>query len=191
MRELRPHQELAITQIRHSLARGEVETRVDGTRWAAISGCERYWVSELGEVASTARSGRLLKQNKTNAGYFYVSLMIDGKPIKKTVHRLVAGAFVRGMGDVVNHKDGRKENNKSGNLEWCSYAENNDHARDNRLTKNFGELHYAAKLKESDIPVIRSLVSSGALHREVACRYGVNRQTITKVVNGKAWRRAG
>lgn len=34
---------------------------------------------------------------------------------------------------IINHKDGNKLNNHYSNLEWCSYYQNNKHARDNNL----------------------------------------------------------
>lgn len=63
---------------------------------------------------------------KTKKGYLRVEL--EGKGF--CVHRLVALAFlpqIKGKTQV-NHIDGRKDNNKVDNLEWCNNSENQKHA---------------------------------------------------------------
>lgn len=53
-------------------------------------------------------------------------------PNKVLLHRLVAEAWCPNQSQArphVNHKDGNKVNNHPSNLEWCSAAENNAHAR--------------------------------------------------------------
>lgn len=192
MKTLYPHQAAAIDRLRQSLAGGFKRPMLEiaGEVWRQVVAAPRYWVSEQGEIISTIRAGRVLRQSINPQGYPYVTLMTGGGPKKFTVHRIVAEAFVSGSGETVNHRDGDKKNNCASNLEWCSYAENNDHARDTGLTGNFGSKHYAAKLIETDIIEIRRLVRAGSLHREVAAQFGVNRQQVTKIVNGQAWRRA-
>lgn len=187
MKILRPHQTNALHMLKHSLAREEV---IDGIQWRRISKFPRYWVSAGGEVFSTVRAGRLLAKTKTPQGYFYVSLLENGKAEKVCVHRLVAEQFIPGTGECVNHINGVKTDNCIKNLEWCSFKENNDHARDTNLVKNFGDAHYAAKLTAEIVRKIRDLVSDGMYHRDAAALFGVNRQQVTKIVNGKAWRRA-
>lgn len=45
-----------------------------------------------------------------------------------------------------------------------------------------------AKLVESDIPVIRALVSwSGFSHKEVADEYGVTKQAISQIMTRRTW----
>lgn len=179
---LRPHQIRAMAMLRQSLGR---EIRCVPVQYAP-----RYLVCDSGHVFSTVRKGRLLKPTISPQGYPYVSLMIDGKPHKIMVHRLVAEAFVEGRvpGLVVNHKDGDKQNNDYQNLEWCSYGANNDHARATGLSSALGETHYASKLTEADVRLIRARVSSGEFHHTVAADYGINRQQVTKIVNRQAWR---
>ena len=177
---LRPHQARDAEAL-DLLARG----------WKRIEGFERYLISSAGVVYSSIRAGRFLTPALLNSGYEYVSLMAQGEPkaSKKLVHRLVAEAFCGGSGEVVNHKDGNKRNNHFENLEWCSYAENNDHARDTGLTRNFGSRHYAAKLTAEDVIEIRTRAALGELHREIAESFGVGRRAIDKIVRGEAWRR--
>ena len=61
--------------------------------------------------------------------YKYVSLTINKKQIKCSIHRLVAKAFIENIENKkeVNHKDWNKQNNKIDNLEWCTHKENINH----------------------------------------------------------------
>lgn len=81
--------------------------------------CGPYEVSSVGRVR---RGPLLLRQYKSSTGYRRVSLVLDGKPATRSVHRLVAAAFVpnpRALG-VVNHLDRDRDNNRAANLEWTS-----------------------------------------------------------------------
>lgn len=100
-----------------------------------------YFITDSGNVYS--RRGdkthnpryriRKLKNQTSRKGYKYIN--INGK--RKYIHRLVAQAFIPNQKNYpcVNHKDGDKSNNKSENLEWCSYSENNKHAFRTNLRK--------------------------------------------------------
>lgn len=111
--------------------------------WKDIKGFEgRYQVSNLGRVRSLDRDivtsklgtvhirhykGKILAQKKHLAGYLYVVLADSGIHTREAVHRLVATAFVSGYKDgaIVNHKNEKKSDNRSCNLEWCDYTYNN------------------------------------------------------------------
>ena len=117
-----------------------------------------YEVSDQGIVWSVPRivigkdgacyrfPGRVLKPNlHKDVGYLIVSLWKEGKGTSYYLHRLTAGAHVPNPTNSpeVNHIDGNRQNNTSGNLEWVSRQENAQHAVDtglrvytNRLTKN-------------------------------------------------------
>nr|UVX77624.1 MAG: zinc-binding loop region of homing endonuclease [Bacteriophage sp.] len=68
-------------------------------------------------------------KNRGITDYFYygVSLRKDGKYYNKTIHRLVAEAFIPNPNNLpcVNHKDENRLNNNVENLEWCTYQHNN------------------------------------------------------------------
>lgn len=160
--------------------------------WSESPISNRYLITRFGDVVSLVRKPRILKKTKSPQGYFYVSLMVDSKPVKILIHRLVADCFVFGKTDLtktVNHKDGNKENNNYLNLEWATYSENNVHAMDNNLSLRFSENHYGAKLKNSDIPKIKKMRLSGVSITNTANCFGVSRSQISAITSGRSWGR--
>lgn len=110
--------------------------------WVQVKGFEGlYEVSSCGKVRSMPRfvngklgskvgkKGVLLKFKIDKYGYPSVILCKEGKRFYKTVHRIVAEAFLANKADgvQVNHKDKVKTNNHVSNLEWVSVQENNEH----------------------------------------------------------------
>lgn len=108
--------------------------------WKDIPGYEgRYRVSDQGRVRGV--TGRLLVGQAVNSGYRVVHLFSGGRHTRVValVHRLVAQSFVENPNgaEYVNHLDGRKLNNCSVNLAWCTNSENMIHARDSGLWAPF------------------------------------------------------
>lgn len=101
----------------------------------------RYEVSDDGKVYSLPRmrkgrggaptpvSGCELKQRFDHSGYPTVSLRDGSASFNRSVHRLVAEAFIPNpLGKpAVNHIDENKANNCVSNLEWVTTAENNSY----------------------------------------------------------------
>lgn len=96
-----------------------------------------YLISNLGNVKSVERfkrnnSGtqfvneRLLSLTPDKDGYLRVCLSKDGLHYVKSVHRLVAEAFIPNTNNlpVVNHKNEDKQDNRVENLEWCTVQYN-------------------------------------------------------------------
>lgn len=97
--------------------------------WRPVVGWEGlYEVSSHGRVRSLDRYVRfginqrfveshVLKPQPTPRGYLTVALC----NVKRTVHRIVAEAFVHNPNNLpeINHKDENKLNNRADNLEWC------------------------------------------------------------------------
>ena len=67
-----------------------------------------------------------MKQHCDKNGYLHVGLSGGGKYTTRSVHRLVALAFIPNPFGYkeVNHIDGSKLNNAVSNLEWCSRSHN-------------------------------------------------------------------
>lgn len=91
-----------------------------------IKGCPGYAITDDGRVWSF-KTNKYLKQKIDKYGYPCVSMSVNNKNKTKTVHRLVAEAFIPNPANkpTVNHKDENKLNNRVGNLEWMTVAENN------------------------------------------------------------------
>ncbi len=168
---------------------------MDVDRIRALLAQGRYRVRPDGTIASTIRAGRILRPG-TNpvTGYQLVSLMFDGRVVKEYVHRLVAAALCDGYqpGFVVNHKDGNRQNNRPGNLEWVSKEENLLHAKEVlgsrvvHLDQN-GDRNLMAKLTEQQAREVFALRESGCLQREIAQQMDVRPSTISRILGGKRW----
>ena len=93
--------------------------------WAAIKGYEEFYqISTLGRVWSK-HTKKYLKPFCIR-GYQHVSLSLNGKIVKKKVHRLVAEAFLDNPlnKETVNHLNENKLDNQLINLEWATSREN-------------------------------------------------------------------
>lgn len=96
----------------------------------------KYLVSDSGLVKNAATGYVLV--GSIRDGYQHVGLTLEGERVFKTVHRLVACAFLKPDSDrnFVNHKNGDRNDNHVENLEWCTHSENIKHAYETGLIKS-------------------------------------------------------
>lgn len=87
-------------------------------------------VRTLDRVISTEKMTRFQKGQALKPcdakGYLLVGIKINGKLVKRGVHRLVAQTFIPNPDNSpeVNHKDCDRKNNNVDNLEWVTRQEN-------------------------------------------------------------------
>lgn len=154
-------------------------------KWAVYGS---YAVSDHGDVkrikANRCRVGRILSQ-ADHYGYRCVNLCEHGKATSKLVHRLVCELFVGAPPSerhCVNHKNGIRFDNRAENLEWVTYAENNQHTIDilNRRSN--------AILTHDKANEIRAIYSTGLITQyELSETFDVDQALISDIVNNKRW----
>ena len=142
------------------------------------------------------KSGKILTIHKHRNGYLIIHTVMGGrkncKDINFFIHRLVALAFIPNPDNLpeVNHKDGNKFNNCVVNLEWCTPSENIRHAVKMGMRGDFkGSKNGRAKLDEGQVMEIKHLLKDSDLTMvEIAKRYNVSKQIISRINSNKIWK---
>jgi hypothetical protein len=150
--------------------------------WRDIPNYEGYYqVSNKGNVRSLNRTVQrqgvvpCFVKGKTlvflnRLGYFDVSISFNGLVKRVSVHRLVAIAFLDNPLNkpFINHINGRRNDNRVKNLEWCTAKENSEHAVKIGLMKRKGEYHPLSKLNNELVLKIREMASEGISCHKIA-----------------------
>lgn len=167
--------------------------------WKDIKNFEGlYQVSNLGRVKSLTRirsnnncvyRGRILKSQLNNCGYEMIPLCKESKRFLKSIHRLVAQAFIPNPDNLpeVNHLNG-KNDNRAESLEWNSKSDNMHHATKNKLIRK-GENVNTAKLTQIQVKEIRNKYKPRHYTMKMlAEEYGVCHATIQKIIYLTNWK---
>jgi hypothetical protein len=169
--------------------------------WKPVVGFEGlYEVSNAGCIRSLDRlvphrsggtrlvRGKVLRATRGSNGYPLVDLSQEGTRTTRTVHSLVAEAFLgpRPAGADICHEDGTRSNCEAGNLRYDTRS-NNHRDKKRHGTTPVGELAPRAKLTEAEVLQIKAL--EGILTRtEIGGLFGVTRSAIRKIHIGENWR---
>jgi hypothetical protein len=165
-------------------------------QWKPCPGFEGlYAVSDLGRVkriatANGATAGAILS-GSPNPRYLQVGLRKGGRTYFRSIHRLVAMAFVpnpQGLPEV-HHVDENKLNNRADNLEWISIAKHRslhpiDHDHSKRVMPH-GEKHWATKVTDAEVIEIQEAYATGwATCQSLGERYGISKMQVSRIVKG-------
>jgi HNH endonuclease/NUMOD4 motif-containing protein len=167
--------------------------------WRIIPSFPEYEASSLGRIRRRARGastrpGRILQTPPARTGYLKAPLSIRGCAVHKTVHFLVADAFLgpRPAGHHINHKDFDKANCRPQNLEYVTREQNEEHARRNgRKADSWRDIlsleSPTRKLEAAQVIAIRLMRSSGTSEAELSTTYHVSKSQIGRICRRERW----
>ena len=107
------------------------------------------------------------------------------KPVFRTIHRLVAEAFIPNPDDlpIINHKDENKLNNVVSNLEWCTHKYNSNYGTINkRLSKKKINNTY----NMTPIKCVETNIIYKSIH-DASRQTGINVQNIAECCKGGSY----
>lgn len=148
--------------------------------------CQNRW----GGIRERRYKGRILRLASNKYGHRTVGIYCDQVPYTRTVHVLVAEAFLGPCppGKEVCHGPNGKLDNRSSQLRYDSHFGNMaDCLRDG--TALLGGKNPQVKLTETSVADIRNRVKVGkrGVQKRLADEYSVSVATISMIVNYKIW----
>jgi hypothetical protein len=157
----------------------------------------RLWRPQTSRWGGETVLVRCKRRRAENFGkYLYIKFTIDGERVHALAHRVVYRHFMGPIpeGLTINHKNGKKHDNRPENLEPMTLSEQRFHAlyvlrcrRGYGVSPRFGSDNPMAKLTASAVIDIRSHQERGAGVR-MARKYGVSVATVSRVRNEVLWR---
>lgn len=170
--------------------------------WRPVVGFEGlYEVSDMGNVRSLDRQvkmigrwgteevrsyrARQLKTHECPNGYVRVVLSVSSKLTTRTVHSLVAEAFLGPVpeGQEVRHKNGRANQNRLENLIYGTRSQNRDDSR-RHGTLACGERIAQSKITADDARAIRA--AKGRMET-IADAFGISRSQVRRIKQRENW----
>ena len=170
--------------------------------WKDIKGYEGlYQISNLGMVKRIKRNlyvnaynksivinaEKILKLNHVKSGYIFITLTANNTKRTLKVHRLVAETFIPNPENKpeVNHINGDKCDNRVENLEWCTHAENMNHASKNNLLHIQSGNNNNKNKKINQYTLDNKLIKKWHSIYEITKETGFERHGITRCCTNK------
>lgn len=162
-----------------------------------------YTISRSGNVYSLTKHVNL-SPRLGRSGYMEVRLKKDGKVSHKSLHRLLAIAFIPNPENkpCIDHIDGNRMNNKIENLRWCTSKENSNNPVSLRKLSEAVKLSYTKGRKPMPLsaiqkrnvghykPVVQYTLDGNYIKqwcsiKEAAESLGISRSQISEACIGK------
>lgn len=185
----------------HTMIQGEIWKPILGIKNGLYDGY--YEVSNLGRVkmlprllnhSKGMRVSKLKIVSGTNShGYKVVSFKKDGIKTMKSIHTLVAMAFIDNPNpekfNMVNHLNSDRADNRVENLEWCDAKRNAQHAYEaGRLKITKGSTRSTAILDEDKVLAIKLLYKTGKFsYWKLSKIFNVGKTCIQNILTGNKW----
>lgn len=162
---------------------GEMEIDDQGRIWRIAVRRRDRW----GGPPKSTPCKRAIADRSGTAGYRNVRAMVDGKRMTALSHRLVwlhlKGPIPDGL--TVNHKNGRKGDNRPENLELATDSEQQIHANQVLGTgagaNQTAERNPFAKVTTEQVVEIRAARATGETCAAIASRYGITYQQVWRI----------
>lgn len=154
---------------------------------------EYYAVTKEGQVWSKYHN-IWLKPTFDSHRYFYVCLRKNKQSYNRSIHRLVLETFVGPCPDGMEcrHLNGKKTDNRIGNLRWGTHRENIQDAirhKVHRTMNQDGERNPSSKLTNRDVRMIIYMGRTGLFsHQEIADYYERAQTTISDIISKRTWK---
>ena len=162
-------------------------------RTATIDWLPDYTFYEDGRVfshrAARLNHGGFLKPRVGRHGYWEVRVWVGRKRHTRTLHSLMAAAFLGPRPDKaeVRHLDGNHLNPRADNLAYGTRKENaEDMVRHGRSQR--GEKMHASKLTWDEVREVRRRHQEGEPQPSLASRFGVTSGHISLIVTNQRWK---
>ena len=138
-----------------------------------------------------AKSGKLLTGTLLS-GYVRDGCVVNGRFLRCFRHTIIAELFIgpRPQGKEVNHKNGKRDDNLPGNLEWVTRKENLHHAIHTlgHWPNNSGTKNNNHRFSEADVIAMRAMHATGNFtYRMVGEVYGTDPRTALGIICRKSW----
>ena len=167
-----------------------------------ISDFPNYAATKDGKIWSKSRitrhkhrwRGHWLKPSSDTWGRLRVTLCDDNQKTKKLIHQIVLETYVGPcpIGMEACHNNGVRTDNRLENLRWDTRKANHADAikhGTHRGLLNKGSENGNTHLKEKDVRMIIYMWKTRLfLQKELAEEYGVDKTTISYIVNKKSWK---
>ena len=168
--------------------------------WRLIPFAQNYEISDHGRVRRIVPASRgpkrtvpfivktqFPRQRGSDKGYEYVHLFVDGKNTVHQMHRLVMRVFVGDSGLQVNHKNGKKGDNRLSNLEYCTPSRNRWHAKNAIDAYTYGENHHNSKLNTAKVEAIHVLHQNNWTAEKIGKVVGCTGANVRVIIKGEGW----